>query len=748
MNKLLIIADDFTGALDTGVKLAARGAGTRVFMDLPSFLMADALPARVTVVCTHSRHMPAEAAYRAVYKAAARGLKLGANFIYKKTDSALRGNIGIELCALMHAAGEERLAFLPAHPAAGRTTEGGMQLVEGTPVHQSVFGADPFAPVTQSHIPTLLAEQGGGPAFSAKPGCPMGEKPGIYVFDAKTPSDLARDGNVLLGAGQLRIAAGCAGFGAVLGELLLADAQKPRALPPLPKKLLVVCGSLNPVTRAQLQFAAGQGALWLTAPLQSEQLQKAADFDGDLLLDAGKAGGAAYTPVRQQAAARLLAKDAEALMEALPAHLPLITGGDTLAACLKQLNVGDIAPVAEPLEGVVLACCTVGGRERYLLTKSGGFGEEDLIPALKRALNNKENDMDRPIIAITMGDPAGIGPEITVKALADAKIFETCRPLVVGDAAIMARAARLVGQRESTIRRCERVEEAVFTPGTIDVLHMPLVMDAEGFPLGQVSEEGGRAAFCCVKKAIDLAMEGRVQATCTNALNKEAMNKALAADSSISGGITHFDGHTEIYAHYTGTEKYTMMLAHHELRVVHVSTHCSLREACDRVKKERVAEVIRIAHKACLDMGIAAPKVAVAGLNPHCGENGLFGKEEIEEIAPAIEECRGEGINAIGPLPADSVFSEALGGLYHVVVCMYHDQGHIPLKTVGFVYDRKAGTYKAVEGVNITLGLPIIRTSVDHGTGFALAGTGKANELSLKNAIAQATQMARAKEQH
>ena len=221
------------------------------------------------------------------------------------------------------------------------------------------------------------------------------------------------------------------------------------------------------------------------------------------------------------------------------------------------------------------------------------------------------------------------------------------------------------------------------------------------------------------------------------------MNKALEADCGAHSDVcVHGDGNTEIYATYTHTKKYTMMLAHHDLRVVHVSTHCSLREACDRVKKARVLEVIEIANQACKDMGIAEPKVAVAGLNPHCGENGLFGTEEIEEIKPAIEAAKAEGINAIGPIPPDSVFSEALGGWYDIVVCMYHDQGHIPLKTVGFVYDREKQAWKAVEGVNVTLGLPIIRTSVDHGTGFALAGKGTSNELSLVNAIDYAVRMA------
>ena len=351
---------------------------------------------------------------------------------------------------------------------------------------------------------------------------------------------------------------------------------------------------------------------------------------------------------------------------------------------------------------------------------------------------------EKPIVGITMGDPAGNGPEITVKALAHEELYDRCRPIVVGDAKMIEQAARFVGRPDIRIHRCQKVEDALFAPGTIDVLHLELIPDAASFSIGKVSAEGGNAAFQCVKKVIELALAGEVDATCTNALNKEAMNMALEQDhGKHSDGYTHFDGHTEIYAAYTNTKKYTMMLAHHDLRVVHVSTHVSLRDACERVKKARVLEVIEIADKACRDMGIENPRVAVAGLNPHCGENGLFGTEELEEIGPAIKEAKEKGINAIGPIPPDSVFSEALGGWYDIVVCMYHDQGHIPLKTVGFVYDREAQSWKAVEGVNVTLGLPIIRTSVDHGTGFALAGKGTSNELSLVNAIDYAVCMAK-----
>lgn len=341
-----------------------------------------------------------------------------------------------------------------------------------------------------------------------------------------------------------------------------------------------------------------------------------------------------------------------------------------------------------------------------------------------------------PIIGITMGDPAGNGPEITVKALSNPSIYERCRPIVVGDAKMLEQAKGFVQHQEIIIHPVSSVKEALFQPGTIDVYHLDLIPDVRSFKIGEVSAEGGNAAFESVRKVIELAMTGEVDATVTNALNKEAMNLALKPRGM------HFDGHTEIYATYTHTKKYAMMLAYHDFRVVHVSTHVSLRQACDLVKKDRVLEVIELGDQACRDLGIAHPKVAVAGLNPHAGEHGLFGNEEIEEIIPAIEAAKAEGIDAIGPLPPDSVFSEMLGGWYDIVVCMYHDQGHIPTKTIGFVYDREKQQWKAVEGVNITLGLPIIRTSVDHGTGFALAGKGTSNELSLVNAIDYALSMA------
>ena len=359
----------------------------------------------------------------------------------------------------------------------------------------------------------------------------------------------------------------------------------------------------------------------------------------------------------------------------------------------------------------------------------------------------------RPILGITMGDPFGNGPEITVRALADPQFYQRSRPLVIGDYSSMRYAlqvAKKIAGIDLKLNRISDLAQAKYTFGTIDILDLGLVPEtaipnsldeAEPRPFGiGACALGGEAAFQYVKTVIQMAMDGQVDATVTNALSKEAINMAGH----------HFSGHTEIYAHYTGSSHYTMMLAHKQLRVVHVSTHVSLRQACDLVKKERVLECIRIANDGCKTLGIETPQIGVAGLNPHCGENGMFGREEIEEIQPAIDAALAEGIDIPEkkPTPPDTVFSKALGGWYDIVVVMYHDQGHIPLKVKGFVYNREKQAWDAVAGINVTLGLPIIRASVDHGTGFGHAGSGHANELSLKNAMDYAIQLANAKKNH
>jgi len=335
--------------------------------------------------------------------------------------------------------------------------------------------------------------------------------------------------------------------------------------------------------------------------------------------------------------------------------------------------------------------------------------------------------IDRPVIAISTGDPSGIGPEISLKALKRREIYDICRPLLIGDMAVFSN-LDLDGFK---IHRISDIKDMVSEHGTIDLMDLNLLDTVP--PIGVANEKSGEASFQYVIKAIELAMSGQADATVTAPISKEAINMAGHK----------FAGHTEIYAHYTNTRDYAMILAHEHFRVIHVSTHVSLREACDRVKKDRVFKVIKIADEACKKLGITKPKIAVAGLNPHAGENGMFGREEIEEIIPAIKQAKELGIDADGPIPPDTVFSKLNGKLYDICVCMYHDQGHIPTKLLAFRWDETKQKWNSVSGVNITMGLPIIRVSVDHGTAFDIAGRGIASDQSMVNAIYYAVQLAK-----
>jgi 4-hydroxythreonine-4-phosphate dehydrogenase len=341
----------------------------------------------------------------------------------------------------------------------------------------------------------------------------------------------------------------------------------------------------------------------------------------------------------------------------------------------------------------------------------------------------------RPILAVTMGDPAGIGPEIAARALLVPTVRATSRPLVVGDAAAVERAARLVGLA-APVRAIASVADARFESHTIEVIDQRSV-DAASCPLGRVSAAAGQAAFVAVIGAIELANRGEVDAVVTTPIHKEA----LAAAGH------RFPGHTEIFAHHTGVPEsdVTMMLAVDAFRVVHVSTHVSLRQACDAVTRPRVRKVIELADRACRDLGIGSPRIGVAGLNPHAGDGGLFGTEETDHIAPAIADARAAGIDVEGPQPADTFFAKAFGGAYDCVVAMYHDQGHVPAKIRGFRYDGDTRRWTDVRGINVSLGLPILRVSVDHGTAFDQAGKGTASEESLLDAIDYATKMSAAR---
>ena len=327
--------------------------------------------------------------------------------------------------------------------------------------------------------------------------------------------------------------------------------------------------------------------------------------------------------------------------------------------------------------------------------------------------------MTRPIVAITMGDAAGVGPEIIMKSLAHPELHEQCRPLVIGDAGRLEKAGAIVGV-DLPVRSLRSIDEAEFTPGAVDCLDLKLIPD--DLPWGRLSPVAGDGAFQFLRVATELAVAGRVAAICTAPLNKEALH---------AGGHL-YPGHTEMLAALTGTPEVSMMLTAPNLRVIHVTTHIGLLDAIRKIEPGLVERTIARGHAVLVKAGLPRRRIGVCAINPHAGENGLFGQgEEAEKITPAIEACRARGWDIEGPLPADTLFFRAGRGDFDMVVAMYHDQGHGPVKVLGLE-----------SGVNITVGLPVIRTSVDHGTAFDIAGTGQADERSLLEALRQAIELA------
>jgi len=324
------------------------------------------------------------------------------------------------------------------------------------------------------------------------------------------------------------------------------------------------------------------------------------------------------------------------------------------------------------------------------------------------------------IIAVTMGDPAGIGPEIIIKSLVEGEL-SGAPVVVVGCARTFQRILAMNITPRAELKVIDRIADARFAPGVINVIDEPLE-DADALQPGVVQAQAGDLAYRCIKRATSLAMNGEVKAIATAPLNKEALH--LAGH--------HYPGHTELLAYLTDSKDYAMVLYTDKLKVIHITTHIALRKFLDTLNQDRVKTVIRVADTFLKRVGYDNPRIAVAGVNPHAGENGLFGDEEINIVGPAVEAMKAEGLNVTGPCPPDTVFMQCHEGMYDMVVAMYHDQGHIPLKLLGF-YD----------GVNITAGLPFIRTSADHGTAFDIAWRGKAKAESMAVSIQLAMQITR-----
>lgn len=339
--------------------------------------------------------------------------------------------------------------------------------------------------------------------------------------------------------------------------------------------------------------------------------------------------------------------------------------------------------------------------------------------------------MTKPILAITMGDPAGIGPEIIAKALSYPELYSNFSPVIIGSERALRRAFSFTGASFEY----QAIDKDA--PFPVSIEGAGLLNDESKLPgeiaLGKVNAACGASAFIWLDRAIALAKQKKITAIVTAPLNKEALNLA---------GY-HYAGHTEILAEKTGTEEYTLMLIAGKFRVTHVTCHVAIRDVSPLLTVERITGTIRIFDDYLTRLDGKHPRIAVCAFNPHAGEAGLFGDEEQTAIRPSVDICNKEGIQVEGPFPSDSIFPQLVGGKYDGVIAMYHDQGHIAFKMANFGFDAQTKEWGTVTGVNVTLGLPIIRTSVDHGTAFDLAGTGKASERSLLDAIEVALKLAK-----
>ncbi|QXQ10078.1 4-hydroxythreonine-4-phosphate dehydrogenase PdxA [Paeniglutamicibacter sp. Y32M11] len=733
---VLVLADDFTGACEVSLPWKSHGYGTAIALDASA-----ARSTQVHIIDTNTRGvLPAEAA--------ATTAETLASFpptalLIKKIDSLWRGNIPAELLALSQAG--YRLVIAGALPHLGRSVRNGAPLIQGVPLAATdAWSIEISAPpeligdllvgLSTRHLPRPGA---GGQEWETYLAASLHETQAI-VIDCETETDLTTIADeclrllestatpiALVGTGALNAAIASA-FAAHFARDAAASAELSATTAPWsatsdgPHPLFGVVGSASGRSGQQLAHARDAGMV---------VTENTADLTTELL--GGNVGllAASATPGDPAAILTTLRHNAALLLENHPSADLFLTGGETARAILDDQNIDTLYPLLQLEPGVVI-CRTPAGR--LVGTKPGTFGSTGILTqslnTLRelRTITPQEHDPmtktlqdTRPYIAVTMGDGAGVGPEVTVGALIDERAYATSRPVVIGDAYRLRLGATALGATVE-IAEIETISEAIFIPGRINVIDPHLL--SPDLPWGKESAEAGNAAYHYIRIACELGMRGEVQGICTAPLNKAALHSA--------GHI--YPGHTELLAHFMGIEEVSMMLSTPKVKVIHVTTHIGLIDAINKIEPGLVERTVRRGHDALVRAGNANPKIGVCAINPHAGENGLFGYgEEETKIIPALEKLRADGINAAGPLPADTAFFLAGRGDYDLIVAMYHDQGHGPVKVLGIE-----------AGVNITVGLPVIRTSVDHGTAFDIAGTGVVEVGSMIEALTQAVNLA------
>ncbi|MEU9185805.1 4-hydroxythreonine-4-phosphate dehydrogenase PdxA [Streptomyces sp. NPDC048484] len=736
---MLALADDLSGAAETACAL-----GGAVRLSLAALAVADAAAAYDLVVDLDTRHLPPSAAADAVRGALRTVKAAGASpLLYKKVDSQLRGNLAAEAAA--YADGAQALVIAPALPAARRTVADGVVHVDGVPLHRTDGWRAERATAPRSipeALPGLAVRTVPLDVVRSAPGALDAEfrriaEAGAHPApDARTDADLDAVAAAVLRLGPRYRLLGSGGLAAALGRALArptapASPRNSRAGVPL----LFVVGTAETGAARQIAHLTALGARHV--PLDPTELlagrARLPDSAGPMPTVLSIDGSAGL----RLGVGRALSAALAALAVTHPGRPDLVlTGGETARATLEALGVRELAPLGEIHHGAVHSRTPDG---RHVVTRPGSYGTEDSLRriatalrpelvaptrAVRRAHPLEEPEMPTPLplIAVTMGDGAGIGPEVVVGALLDDAVLTRCRPVVIGDAQRLREAARILGAASCEIAVVEHPRDAEFTPGRVNVVDLGLL--PADLPWGKLSPVAGNAAYEYIKRAAELAVTGEVHGICTAPLNKEALHAA--------GHL--YPGHTELLAHLTGTGEVSMMLSTEKVKVIHVTTHIGLIDAVNRIEPGLVERTVRRGHEAMIRSGTPRPVIGVCGINPHAGENGLFGYgEEEEKIVPALEKLRAEGVDARGPLPADTAFFLASRGDYDLIVAMYHDQGHGPVKVLGIE-----------AGVNLTVGLPVIRTSVDHGTAFDIAGSGTAEAGSMVEALRQAAEMATA----
>lgn len=761
MPRILIIADDLTGAADSAIAFASSGLDTIVALENLKNVDADVLAIDADTRCLS----PTKAAER-ISELLQHHHSLQNLVIFKKVDSTLRGNIGVELASALKERREFHsqkdptvVVFAPAFPATKRTTSGGRQLLNGRPLEETEIWRRESRRST-SHIPTMLQEAGLRSALldlqMVRSGnhdlraalMNLATDTDVLVCDAETDKDLAAIAQAASILGPNIIWAGSAGLAYWLPKVI----SRPSAssiFQPLASGVtasgptLFVVGSPSATSRKQAQVLAASSTLVVIPARDLLAGTKSAQWNEHVMAirQAFVSGNDVVVTLREEekidvrrskelslALAQMVKPYAE-IVSAL-----VVTGGETARSLLETWGIVHLHLVREIETGVPFSIVENWTRRLPVITKAGDFGNPQTLLRCQEFLRNLNRSSpaavyheraatnERPIIALTMGDAAGVGPEIIMKALAHRELYDLCRPLVIGDAVRLQIAGRIAAVGLS-VNSLSEPGNARYEAGAVDCLDLKLI--PKDLPWGQISPVAGDAAFRYVETAARLATSHQVDAICTAPLNKEALH----------AGGHKYPGHTEMLGALTGTPEVSMMLSTPKMRVLHVTTHIGLLDAIRKIEPGLVERTMARGHEALVKAGIVNPRIGVCGINPHAGENGLFGyAEEEQKIQPAIDACRKKGWQVEGPLPADTLFYRAQRGDFDLVVAMYHDQGHGPVKVLGLE-----------SGVNITVGLPVIRTSVDHGTAFDIAGTGKADERSMVEALKQAVQLARRK---